>query len=335
MSKVKFYINEKKHYILDKNLNTTKNLINKIKILSEVKSYDILKDEYYGPKIYTFVEYLINQNVNITHMCNNLKSLNIEVIEEKNFPYKNVLAYYNSTRNKIVFNGTFNESTLYHELFHVASIYYSEDKTLLFGGFSYDNSSIERFRFGTGINEGYIDKLANEFFSDNRIYSYEQLIAEKLEKLVGKEELKKLYFEADLLGLINILESYEKRDTIYEFIKNVDYIYNINEGNIEYNDNLKSIAEKKLVDINQFLANCFIKKYMNDSNCFYKNKFELLKSLFDLPNAIKSGLYDVTFTINNMEMRQKVLRTIKLEEEKTNNKYKCKTKLIRSFLKIK
>ena len=330
MSKVKVYIKNKKHYILDKNLNV-KNLSNKYKILSEIKSYDILNDKYYGPKIYDFVKYLIIQNVNITHLCNNLRTLKIEVIEEKNFPYKSVLAYYNSTRNIIVFNGVFNELTLYHELFHVASIYYSEDKSLLFGGFSYDNSSVERFRLGTGLNEGYTDKLKNEFFCDNKIYNYEQFIAEKLEKLVGKEELKQLYFEADLLGLISILEKYEKRDTIYEFIKNVDYIYNIKGGNIEYNDNLKSIAEKKLVDINQFLANCFIKKYMNDSTCFYKNKFELLRALFDLPNRIKLGLYDVEFTINNIEMRKNVLSIIAIEEgtQKDNRKYKCKTKLLK------
>lgn len=331
MSKVKVYTKVNKHYILDKDLNISRKLSRQCKILSEIKSYDIINDKYYGPKIYDFVKYVISQNVNITHLCNNLKTLKIEVIDEKDFPFQNTLAYYNSTDNIITFNGVFNESILYHELFHVASIYYSNDKTLLFGGFSYDNSSVESFRFGTGLNEGHTDKLQNKFFGDNKIYNYEQFIAEKLEKLVGKEKLKQLYFEADLLGLISILEKYEKRDTIYEFIKNLDYIYNINGGNIEYNDNLKSIVEEKLVGINQFLANCFIKKYIDDSTCFYKNKFELLRVLFDLPNGIKPGLYDVEFTINNMKMRKNVLSIIAMEEkiQKGNSKYKCKKKLLK------
>ena len=69
---------------------------------------------------------------------------------------------------------------------------------------------------------------------------------------------------------------------------------------------------------------------MDNSGCFYKNKFELLKTLFDLPNAMVDGVHDVTFTINNMEIRKNLLSIIEIEEnKKTNNKYKCKTKLIR------
>lgn len=327
MSKIKVYVKVKKHYILDKNLNTTKKLSNQYKILSEIKSYDILNDKYYGPKIYDFVKYLIRQNVNITYLCNNLKTLKIEVQSEKDFPFKNILAYYNSSKNIIVFNGVFNELTLYHELFHVATTYYNDNKTLLFSGLSFDNGLTGGIRFGMGINEGYTDKIENEFFSNNGHYSYGQCIVEKLEKIVGKKELKRLYFDCNLFGLINLLEKYAQKPIILEFIKNVDYIYNCK---IDYNDDLKNIIETKLVDINQFLADCFTKKYTDDSRCFYKNKFELLKSLFDLPNSFHHGFYDMTFTINNLGIRKNILSIIEIEEnKKTNNKYKCKTKLIR------
>ena len=275
MSKIKIYVKLKKHYILDKNLNTPKNLSNQYKILLEIKSYDILNDKYYGPKIYDFLKCLIRQNVNITHLCNNLKTLKIIVQNRRKYPnYEKDFAYYDTSENKLVFDGYPNLFFLYHELFHIASTYFSEDQTLLFSGFSFfDYNSTEMVRFGRGINEGFTQKLANEYLPNTKykyFYIDEQEIVYKLEEIVGLKKLKTLYFNADLLGLINELKKYEKKDIIIEFIKDVDYVHDFFGGRIEYNIDV----EKKLNKINSFLSNCINQK--NNINK-YKTKRKQIK----------------------------------------------------------
>ena len=95
-----------------------------------------------------------------------------------------IMAIYFVDKNKLVIRkGNKKESTIYHELFHVASSII--DGNTYFVGFSqYTN---KKGIIGKGLNEGYTELLTNRYFnSNNKSYQFEMRCAYLLESIVNK-----------------------------------------------------------------------------------------------------------------------------------------------------
>lgn len=169
---------------------------------------------------------------------------------------------YTCEKNKI---GIIRIASIYHELFHMASSVYNAEKQLGYSGFSqkyYKNGSrLLDINICYGINEGYTELLANRYFGAKhkmfKAYKFEVGIAEKLEIIVGQDEMKKLYLSANLMGLIESLKQYATEKDILNFITGVDLINNQFEQVFLFNNHK---IKTSIINIYNFLIQAYIVK---------------------------------------------------------------------------
>jgi len=160
-------------------------------------------------------------------------------------------------------------SSIYHELFHMASTVYDKDKKLAFCGFQqFVNTPniFKRNNIGRGINEGYAELLARRCFGkkhkilNNRLfmaYNFEVGVVEQLEKIVGQEDMKRYYLKADLMGLINNLKQYASEQDVLNFITDVDLVnYHSDVQFLLPNKKIK----KSIKNIYSFLLKAYVTK---------------------------------------------------------------------------
>lgn len=171
-------------------------------------------------------------------------------------------ATYSSFENKIVLR---QESSIYHELFHLASTY-NED----FVGFYQNN-------MGLAINEGYTELMAHRYFPNRRgIGYYDQVeIVKVLDKLIGQKKMEELYLTNNLKGLIEELNKYASLEDIQKFITNSDYIlmvkYSTNNKIVrkllsdKSKDKMAIRINNAAAEIDEFLLTCLKNKlYLDD-----------------------------------------------------------------------
>lgn len=150
---------------------------------------------------------------------------NIQSVDIKNnflIAFGGASGTYSQGKNAIRLIG---KDSIYHELFHMASAAGKSDHI----GFA---QYIQGGTFGRGINEGYTELLTRRYFGDkidpNHIkdsgYNVQVSICRKLEKIVGKDKMTKLYLTANLKGLIDELKKYATEEEIYNFIYGMDTI---------------------------------------------------------------------------------------------------------------
>ena len=201
---------------------------------------------------------------------------------EKEFPQDALINFYNNVnevkirRNNLLFligvYGVYSSksnkincgllSSIYHELFHMASSAFNSESNICYGGFNQSHLNLDsKFNIGKGINEGYTELLSHRYFGKKHkikpTYEFEVVVVEKLEKIVGEEEMKRLYLNANLLGLIENLKQYASEEDIVNFITGVDLIINH-----EYESFLLSNNKIKasLTNIYNFLLKAYITK---------------------------------------------------------------------------
>ena len=92
-----------------------------------------------------------------------------------------------------------------HELLHLASRK-RVGKIILSGFRQVTNQTI----MGRYLNEGYTEYLNQKYFSkkDRTVYAEAVTFAQGIERIVGRKKMEKLYFDANLLGLIDHLGKY-------------------------------------------------------------------------------------------------------------------------------
>lgn len=167
---------------------------------------------------------------------------------------------YSNLSNKI---DVFAISTLYHELFHMAScvnksILDENGSIMYFTGF-HQHNDIYTFEIGRGLNEGYTELLTQRYFGDKhklpKTYKHVVNIAEKLEIIIGKDKMESLYFNANLSGLINELKKYSTEDEIAKFISRVDLIMKHSVSEFR-----SKKMEQSIKDVYDFLFKTYVKK---------------------------------------------------------------------------
>lgn len=214
-----------------------------------------------------------NPNVDLTLFFENLKTL---IIEEKNnfnkfiFIKTSTTGHYYGYENKITLLKEDIFYSIYHELLHCASRKYREKQLNCgFYKFIYDDKKKKTiFKLGKGLTEGYTALLEERYFNyinKNKSSSYvvEKFIAEFIERIVEKEKMEKLYFNADLDGLIKELKVFSNEEDIYSFLNYLDTILK---------GNKKDTTPKKLNEIYEFIARFLLKSYVCKLIALLNNK---------------------------------------------------------------
>ncbi len=189
---------------------------------------------------------------------NNLKIANLKA-DDVNSSSKTV-GTYNVKKNEIAILEDDNECTMFHELFHMASSYYDSKAKAEFCGFHQTNPTIS---IGVGLNEGYTELLTIRFTKKNYSYIYETYIADIIEKIIGKDKMQKLYFSANLFGIIDELSKYEKKDKVIKFIQAIDIYTKYNSIN-RILPKKKEIIAESIETIEEFLIQIKLKKIKED-----------------------------------------------------------------------
>ncbi|MBQ1813071.1 MAG: hypothetical protein II119_03915 [Bacilli bacterium] len=168
-------------------------------------------------------EYLMKFYNNISNVKINKKNFTIINFYTSPLSAEKFSGYYNPRRNLISINCNSTIVPIYHELFHMASTIYKNGN--IYSGFSQSRRSNS---MGDGINEGYTQLLSERYFGDiegvKGTYPYITILVKELENIVGKEKMESLYFNANLLGLIEELKQYFSEEDISKLISGFDFI---------------------------------------------------------------------------------------------------------------
>lgn len=176
---------------------------------------------------------------------------------------------YNGMKNRIRYATT---TSIYHELFHMASSVYDSKNRVFCTGFKQvygiTNNLLGDSSIGQGINEGYTELLAHRYFDkDNKMpwsYRFETKIMSYLEEIIDSRELEILYLTADLQGLIGKLSEYTNENEVLGFIRSVDFVNNYSEEiPFLYNPALDKSVER--------IYNFLLKAYMVKQKEQYEN----------------------------------------------------------------
>lgn len=294
---------------IPKNIETN-NDINYKKILDKKFSEDIL----------LFVDIMLKnfKKQDLKCLKNNINELNIDVLDIE------VLGLYDVFNNIILLKKDSIYSSIFHELMHLSSSYIKNDT--VYCGFSqkcYDLDNL--INIGKGLNEGYTQYLTERYFNDQKIphsYALHRYFAEKLEYIIGKEKMQKLYLNANLLGLIHEMTKYTNISEVEQFISSLDFLIehppesNMNKYQREFmNEIIKKVSlflikcyivrlkralDKKIIDYDTFIK--YINCYINDTIIYidYRNCKDIVYNKKDIIKVLKEiNLLDLKQYIND------------------------------------
>lgn len=247
----------------------------------------------------------------LTNFYNNLNELTIK--KNKLISLTGAVGCYSSLSNSITI---LDSSSIYHELFHMASRSYNKKDGSLYVGFRQRNIKLSKIFYneiGRGLNEGYTELLAHRYF-DNKAYSsydFETDIARKLEMIIGQDKMTELYLRGDLAGLIAELKIYMPENDIIKFITRLDLITG-------YDSKLrKIIVRESIFDLYEFLLKTYalkLKKQYEDE-LINLNGFETLSN--EYLESFKNRVYLASkgFELKNIyEMYKNILKDINAPE---------------------
>lgn len=280
--------------------------------------------QQFGSAIIHFANVIIDKfpSADLVNFYNNLNELKIN---PKKFGFQNLVfssntaATYEVKKNKIEVDKDNYISTIYHELFHMASSIYKND--ISYAGFSQSSQKPGVVCLGKGINEGYTQLLTERYFGDieevKGTYKYQVHIVDKLEKIVGREKMESLYLNANLPGLLNELKNYATEEEVANFISSIDFLTE------RFYDKKKLLFEKGMItnslkNVNEFLLKTYAQKLKIQLDAGLLSVDELNEQLAtyisSLGTSISAGKYSYEFlTIeSSLEILKSVLGTPKL-----------------------
>jgi len=266
ISDFKLYLGEKNNKLKLSKVPKEGTISNKIGRMKFKKSCEDYKDE-----INHFIT-VLKTNFNredLENLRKNIRSLSVYGVYFQlsdfgiRFDYGSFLGRYDILKNEIAIDLSRDKekSSIYHELFHMASTRRGNIATG--SGFKYYKT--DKVSYGRGINEGYTDILTQRYFYNKNyeiIYKNEYIYALLLERIVGKDKMESLYLKGNLNGLIHELEKYDSLDNIYHFIKEIDLIKR-SDGTL--------IDLTRLQNISHFLIQTYMRKKLVNGESIYDN----------------------------------------------------------------
>ena len=235
----------------------------------------------------------------LVNFYNNINELNIK--KNSLLVLMSIGGAYSAKENSIRLSLS---SSIYHELFHLASTFRDKENNNSYTGFAQKNmksSKIFTERIGNGLNEGYTQLLTYRYFfgkhEEPNGYIFEFFIAKKLEYIIGEEKMTTMYLNGDLASLIKELNKYVDEEEILKFITRLDLI-------CESDAPLKSVKVKEsLFDTYEFLLKVNTIKLYGE----YQNGLIDLDTFNNLTNnyfnsfnsVVRIGAYK--YHLNNLE----------------------------------
>lgn len=268
-------------------------------LTSEYSEIDIKKivATKYGESIVKFANVLIN-NFPKDDLINFYNNINDLKTKSKKFSIQNLIlssktaGQYNPRKNEITIDDDTAESTIYHELFHMASS--SSKDGIRYSGFHQTPLKLGTTPLGKGLNEGYTELLSRRYFTyDSPIidaYKYQVFISEKIEQIIGKEKMQSLYLNSNLKGLIDELKQYVSEEEIMKFISNTDFLID------HMNDKKLKLFEKNMIsnclkNINRFVIICYSKKLQQQvKDGEISSNEEILQKLAEYISSLASNI---------------------------------------------
>lgn len=225
---------------------------------------------------------------NLVYFHNNIKNLKFKTKLSKvdKFFDKSMIGSYNPVKNTIQIDPSNTSRALSHELLHLAST--TKDFSKVFTGFAQRRNIA---CFGYGLNEGYTELLNNRYFLDKKstIYYAEQLYAQGIEKLVGRQQMEYYYFIGELSYLYQDLKKYYSDEEIQKLIVSLDIIndYSYNDKRTKRQDRLlkKSFKISYLLIYKGLLKKLEESEYvLHEVNDFYFliNEIKEITELYDV-----------------------------------------------------
>lgn len=283
-----------KNYFLTKNPQVKK--IPKIDAKKHEMSLD--KDKL----IINFYNKIIKlKHCNLTFFYNNIENLKLD--KRLSWRKYNISSNYYSI-NKNIISLTEDDSAS-HELIHMSTSCYIKPDS--FCGFSQDD-------LGNGINEGYTELICRRYFdSDRYSYTAEVKIANNLEKIVGKEKMEQLFFNADLYNLIEELCKYDSRENILKFIMNIDFISTVIDDSW-----MRDRFIKKLKNSLRFINLCMLKWYVlkqkelyEEKNLSYNGLISKIKKFAESLTIVKDMNDNIYNILKSDEINEEVKKLLK------------------------
>ena len=293
------YTDINNNYILCKE-NFNKNMVNKEFIIENNK---IIEKVYKYLNVFSDTLNTKLKHCNFKNLNNNIKTA---IILEKKFSVSKYYccASYLTKKNRIVLYNKNIEENIYHELLHLASTKKINDN-LFMSGFTFSDYK-NKLKIGSFLDEGYTEYLCSKYFIGGNTYLTQIDFVKVVELIVGKKLMEKMYFNADIVGLINELTKYgNTREEVLEFIINTDIIHlyrfskspfkriklkkctiSVNNFLVKtyYNKLLQKGIKPKYINMglnlfvnslmNIFIGNEFNYNYMNEANEFYRKIYE-------------------------------------------------------------
>ena len=268
-------------------------------LTSEYSEIDINKivATKYGESIVKFADVVIN-NFSAEDLTNFYNNINDLKTRSKKFSIQNLIlrsktaGQYDPKKNEITIDDDTAETTIYHELFHMASSTYKDG--IRYSGFYQVSLKPGVASLGQGLNEGYTELLSQRYFTpDSSVtgaYEYQVFIAEKLEQIIGKEKMQSLYLNSNLKGLIDELKQYVSEEEIMKFISNTDFLVN------HMDDKKLQLFKKNMIgnclkSINRFVIICYSKKLQQQvKDGEISSNDEILQKLAEFISSLASNI---------------------------------------------
>lgn len=307
-------------FSLSQDLKSKKMTIIKETNNCEPESYELDLDKIetskYKKEIFSFVlfltnrypkEILINFYNNFNTLCLKKSIVSILIGASGTYdPGKNCLT--ETTKSVII-----------HELFHMASSFYDKNTISARSGFyqyTIPNSknSYKLRKIGRGLNEGYTQLMTMKYFSKKekvaKAYPFETNIASILEMIVGEDNMEKLYFKADLMGLVNELQNYASKENIMTFIYYMDIINKSSISRLKF-------KYKTIQEIVLFIYSFLIKSYKCklqkdlDNGILSQEQVNINYNLFinSLGDKVKVSNHKYKISIEDKETEDEIYET--------------------------
>ena len=319
------------YYVTNRAINTyTLHREYRPKNIKKVNLPPELKNEYsnidinsmantkFGESLRKFAEVMI-QNFSREDLINFYNNINTLKTSHSTFKLQNLIlrdntaGTYDAKKNKITVDENDFSTTIYHELLHMASATYKDG--IRYSGFHQASLKPGIASLGKGINEGYTELLSRRYFVEGNdvtnAYEYEVIIADRLEKIIGKEKMESLYLNANLSGLIQEMKQYSNEEDIMKFISSTDFVLShLDDKKFKLFE--KGMITNSLKEINKFLIKSYSKKllsqYQQNSITYEQITTQLAEYVSSLTSTLRTGkrVYEILSDEDLMESFESV-----------------------------
>ena len=274
----------------------------------------------FGNEILQFSDILLSlKDIDFSFFYFNIDNLKIQNIG--GLIQKNARAGYSVRYNYIGYKDYFDSHEICHELLHLSSSIYDPNNYMEFCGFSQYNYKTD-LKIGTALNEGYTEYLNEKIFGNlSNTYIIEKNLSSCIETIVGPTLMKRMFFKANLKGLIDILKNYNSLDETIKFIQSMDYISN-SSNDLFSGKKLNNTFYKNMDFIIDYLITTYLNKLEYDLNINIINKDEYndnlekyLDSLGTFDYKFENKNYSINF-ISNGKITRKLKRILKTKKKK-------------------